>query len=201
MRFSIIYADPPWQYKDRAAAGKRGAVFKYPVLTLKAIRELPVERIASDNSILFLWATFPLLEDALAVIDAWGFKYKTVGFVWVKTNKIAKTLAMGMGNYTRSNAEVCFIGTRGRVKRKRANVQSAIIAPRLAHSAKPKAVRRRIVNLMGDVPRIELFARAKGVTEDGWMCLGFEADGRDIRDSVGGLVSSFDFLDDLGRSM
>ena len=84
-KYNIIYADPPWSYRDRASAGKRGASFKYKVQEQDWICNLPVQDISDDNCILFMWVTMPQLPNAFEVINSWGFKYKTCGFTWVKT--------------------------------------------------------------------------------------------------------------------
>jgi len=126
---------------------------------------LPVKDIAADNSILFLWATFPKLPDAFEVIKAWGFNYKTVGFVWIKKNKKADSLFWGMGMWTRSNAEICLIATKGRPERLDCGVHQVIISSVEEHSKKPDEIRTRIIQLIGDVPRVELFARQ---TPPGW---------------------------------
>lgn len=168
--YQIIYADPPWNYRDQCRAGNRGAVFKYPTMKLPQIKALPVRHISADNCVLFMWATAPMLPEGLAVIDAWGFKYKTVGFTWVKTTSKGN-LAVGMGHYTRANAEFCLIGVRGSPKRVDSGVQSAIISPRRKHSQKPDEIMDRIVRLYGNVPRIELFARER---VDGWDAWGNE---------------------------
>jgi len=120
---------------------------------------LPVKDIAADNSILFLWATFPKIPDALEVIKAWGFQYKTVGFVWVKQNKKALSLFWGMGMWTRSNAEMCLIAVRGKPQRIDCGVHQVVISPVEAHSKKPDEIRTRILQLVGDLPKVELFAR------------------------------------------
>lgn len=165
--YSVIYADPPWEYRDKCNDGKRGASHKYPVMKLSDIKDLPIEEIANEDCILFLWSTAPMLPVALEVIKAWGFKYKTIGFTWVKITSKGK-VAIGMGHYTRSNAEFCLIGVRGRFKRVDGGVPSAILAPRRKHSQKPDEVRDRIVQLSGDVPRIELFARERVPGWDAW---------------------------------
>lgn len=172
MKYNIIYADPPWQYRDKAGAGERGAEFKYPVMTLNDIMELPVEKLAADDCVLFLWATMPLLPEALNVLQAWGFTYKTVAFTWCKKTKHGKW-HWGMGNWTRSNPELCLLGLRGKPKRISASVHSVVDDQIGRHSAKPDTVRQRIVNLMGDLPRIELFARDK---VSGWHAWGNEVD-------------------------
>lgn len=167
--FSVIYADPAWSYRDKCNAGKRGAAYKYPTMKLADIRAMPVADIAAPDSLLFMWATFPLLPEAMAVMEAWGFKYKTVGFTWIKINPKALTPRQCMGNYTRANAEVCLIGAKGKgVKRISASVHSVVQAPIRDHSEKPAEVRDRIVQLVGDVPRIELFARHVVEGWTGW---------------------------------
>jgi site-specific DNA-methyltransferase (adenine-specific) len=168
-RYSVIYADPPWTYKDKANAGKRGAVHQYPVMELDDIKALPVGDIAADNSALFLWVTAPLLPTCLEVVIAWGFKYKTIGFTWVKTYPESEKYFMGMGNYTRSNAEFCLLAFKGEVLRVLSkSVRSLVVTPLGRHSEKPSVVRERIVELFGDIPRIELFARQRVAGWDAW---------------------------------
>lgn len=167
-KYQIIYADPPWSYKDKALAGKRGAVCKYPVMSLEDIKNLPVGGVASENCVLFLWVTMPKLNEVFEVIKAWGFEYKTVAFTWVKRNKISNNWFWGMGRWTRANAELCLIATKGKPKRISATVHSIVDTPVQQHSQKPNEVRKRIVNLMGDLPRIELFAREKTPGWDVW---------------------------------
>lgn len=167
--FKIIYADPPWSYRDKCHAGKRGAGYKYPVMNTSDIKRLDVQSLADKDCTLFLWATMPMLPDAIEVAKAWGFTYKTVGFVWVKTNRKSNTDFFGMGNWTRANAELCLIATRGKPKRVSACVRQIVSSPVLAHSEKPSDVRDRIVMLMGDLPRVELFARHQ---TPGWKTWG-----------------------------
>lgn len=169
-RFSVILADPPWSYRDKAADGERGAGFKYDVMTLDDIKGLPIREIADKDCALFMWATYPMMPEAFEVLNAWGFKYRTVAFTWVKTTKHEK-LAMGMGNWTRANAEPCLLATRGKPKRVSASVHSVIMSERREHSRKPDEQYERIEQLMGDVPRIELFARQH---RDGWISWGNE---------------------------
>lgn len=169
-KYPIIYADPPWKYKDSCHAGKRGACYKYPTMSLTDIKALPVKDIAADNSVLFLWVTFPLLQEGLDLMPFWGFTYKTIGFVWTKGNLLTGKFPMGMGSYTRSNPELCLLGIRGKLKRFSAGVRSEIITPRWEHSKKPPEVRQRIVDLMGKnrFPRLELFARERLPDWDAW---------------------------------
>lgn len=167
-RYSIIYADPPWAYKDKAASGKRGASFKYNVEESNWIASLDVRSIANVDCCLFLWATMPLLDQAFDVIEEWGFTYKTVAFVWVKTQKVGRKLFLGMGNWTRANAELCLLAVKGKPKRVSAAVHSVVISPIREHSRKPDEVRDRIVKLCGDVTRIELFSRQATRGWDVW---------------------------------
>lgn len=116
---------------------------------------------------LFLWVTFPYLLDGLKVMKEWGFKYKTCGFNWIKRNKVSDTWFFGLGHWTRANSELCLIGTNGTIKRKSNKVSQIIDTHIEEHSKKPAIVRDKIVELVGDMPRIELFARQ---TVDGWDC-------------------------------
>lgn len=178
-KYKIIYADPPWQYHNNKGQG--AAERHYSCLSNEEIRSLPVADIAADDCILFLWVTFPCLLEGISVLEAWGFTYKTCGFNWVKRNKKADTFFFGLGNWTRSNSEICIIGTKGRPKRESKAVKQVCDARIMNHSKKPDEIRERILNLCGDLPRIELFARQR---YDGWDCLGNEIDGKDIRDAI-----------------
>lgn len=174
-KFKIIYADPPWSYNQRWSLKHHktrfggGACNYYKLMTTDQICNLNVSDIADDNCVLFLWVTFPRLQESFRVMEAWGFTYKTVGFTWIKTNKNDGRPFFGVGFYTKSNAEVCLLGTKGKMKPISNSVSSAIISPRQEHSRKPDEVRDRIVQLYGDVPRIELFARQK---TKGWEVWG-----------------------------
>ena len=170
-KYQIIYADPPWSYKDKALAGNRGACCKYPVMESKDIHKFPIKDIADKDCVLFLWVTMPKLNECFDLIEKWGFEYKTCAFTWVKKNKKSDSWFMGMGRWTRSNAEICLLATKGNPKRINAGVHSIIDTPIEEHSKKPNEVRERIVKLIGDVPRIELFARQEA---DGWDCWGNE---------------------------
>lgn len=137
-------------------------------MTVPQICELPVADIAAKDSVLFLWATFPNLPEAFEVIQAWGFTYKTVAFVWVKQNKKAPSWFWGLGFWTRSNAEICLLATKGKPKRQSARIHQIIDSPIEGHSKKPDEARTRIIELMGDLPRIELFARQETAGWDVW---------------------------------
>lgn len=167
-KYSIIYADPPWSYNDKALAGKRGAGCHYPVQSQKWIESLPVNSIAAENCFLFLWVTFPKIFEIAPLFSAWGFKYKTCAFTWIKRNKKSGSLFWGMGNWTRANAELCLLGVRGAPERRSAGVHQVIESPIGRHSEKPAEARERIVKLCGDLPRIELFARQSTPGWDVW---------------------------------
>lgn len=164
--YQVIYADPPWRYEQKRLQG--AAEHHYPTMSIEEICGLPVAEIAAKDSLLFLWATFPQLPEALRVISAWGFKYKTLAFLWLKKNKKADSWFYGMGFWTRGNAELCLLATRGHPKRQSASVHQFIISPIEEHSKKPDIVRDKIIALAGDVPRIELFARQETPGWDVW---------------------------------
>lgn len=171
-KYSIIYADPPWEFSAWSKKAQKHVSKHYPTMTIKEISDLPVEKLTTDNAVLLVWATFPNLPLALATIKAWGFTYKTCAFTWVKQNKKTPSLFWGMGYYTRSNAEVCLLATKGKpLPRLSHKVHSVICSPVAKHSKKPSEARNRIAELFGDVPRIELFARQHA---DGWDCWGNE---------------------------
>jgi len=178
-KYSIIYADPPWRYQDKALdAG--GAERHYSTMPVRDICALPVANLAADNAILFLWCTWPMYAEGLKVVEAWGFSLKTVAFVWMKTNKRANPDQtsffpsdnfddfLGLGRWTRSNSEFCLLATKGRPKRASTNVRQIICAPIGKHSAKPPETRDRIVKLAGNLPRVELFARQATLGWDTW---------------------------------
>ncbi len=177
-KYDIIYCDPPWSYDDKALAGKRGAGCKYNVMTLEELKNLPVNNISKEDSIMFMWVTFPKLIDGtcMEVMKAWGFTPKTCAFNWVKYHKNLKAF-MGMGRWTRANSEICILGTKGKPKRVSAGVRQLIETfekPEIIqsiperHSKKPDIVRDRIIELCGNVSRIELFAREKKDQWDSW---------------------------------
>lgn len=170
-KYQIIYADPPWSYRDKALSGNRGAICKYPVMGGEDLLAMPVNQIAADDCILFLWVTMPKLNEVFELIKAWGFEYKTVAFTWVKRNKISDSWFWGMGRWTRANAELCLLATKGKPKRMSASVSQIIDTPIERHSKKPDEVRNKIVKLAGDLPRIELFARQ---STPGWSVWGNE---------------------------
>jgi len=167
--YHVILADPPWSYRVWAKKDcARTAESHYPTMPLEDIQALRVQNLAAKNCALFLWVTFPLLQEAFRVIEAWGFIYKTVAFVWVKENKKSPSLFWGLGHWTRANAELCLLATKGSPARQSARVHQVLLSPVEEHSKKPDGIRERIVTLMGDVPRIELFARQATPGWDVW---------------------------------
>lgn len=170
-KFTVIYADPPWKYNQNKASG--AAEHHYPTMSIEEICALPVESLAEKDAALFLWTTFPQLPEALQVIKAWGFSYRSVAFVWVKQNRRSPSWFYGLGYWTRGNVEICLLGIRGHPKRKSAAVHQLIVSPVEEHSKKPDITREKIVELMGNVPKVELFARQ---SIPGWECWGNEVE-------------------------
>ena len=142
-------------------------------MSVEDICRLPIPNICNKDCILFLWATFPKLREALQVIQEWGFSYRSVAFVWLKQNKSGVGWFYGLGFWTRGNAEICLLATKGHPKRKSTRVHQFIISPLRGHSQKPDEARDKILELVGDLPRIELFAREKA---DGWDVWGNEVE-------------------------
>ena len=172
-KYNIIYADPPWQFKTYSEKGKekKSAENHYDCMNIEDIYDLPVQDIADDDCVLLLWVTYPLLKEGLRTIEEWGFTYKTCGFSWVKKNKKADSFFWGLGYWTRANNEICLLATKGKPKRVSKSVHQIIYEPIDKHSKKPSVVRENIVELCGDLPRIELFARQ---TAEGWDSWGNE---------------------------
>ena len=170
-KYKIIYADPPWRYEQKRLSG--AAEQHYKTMPVSEICELDVASVADRDCILFLWATFPQLTKALETIHAWGFRYKTVACGWVKQNKRKEDWFFGLGFWTRGNAEICLLATKGKPKRAAKNVRQLIVSPIEEHSKKPDEAREKIVALMGDLPRLELFARQK---TEGWDVWGDEVE-------------------------
>ena len=180
MKYKIIYADPPWSYDDKSL-NRGGAERHYKTEGNDVLSLIDVNSIADDDCVLFMWATFPKIKEALELMEAWGFEYKTNAFTWVKKNKIKDSWFWGMGSWTRNNAEYCLLGVKGKPKRISKGIHSVVDTKIGDHSQKPFEVRSRIVELMGDIPRIELFARDSGDKDlfgknrmDGWDVWGNE---------------------------
>ena len=173
-QFSIIYADPPWTFKNyNDEKSNHNANHHYSCMSMEDIKKIPVWDLAAKDCVLFMWCTDPLLNKQIEVINAWNFQYKTVGFYWIKENKNKSNMRFwkGPGYWTRANPEICLLATKGSPKRIGTNVDRLVIAERDVHSKKPLIIRDKIVELCGDVPRIELFART---TQEGWSSWGNE---------------------------
>jgi N6-adenosine-specific RNA methylase IME4 len=171
MKYSIILADPPWHFKAWSEAGSKRngiAAAHYKTMPLDAICALPVKELAEKDCVLFLWATWPNMQEALEVIRAWGFTYKTAAFVWIKQHRGGFGLHMGLGYWTRANTEPCLLAVKGSPKRVSKSVRQTVLAPLREHSRKPDEVHEKILDLMGDLPRIELFARRPYPGWDVW---------------------------------
>ena len=171
-KYNIIYADPPWSFKNYSKKGEgRNPNQHYLTMGKEDIKQLPVNDIAADNSVLFLWVVNHSLPLAFEVIDSWGFEYKTMAFVWVKRNIKSEGFFTGLGYWTRGNPELCLLATKGKPSRVSKAVKELVIEPRSQHSKKPDRIRNDIVDLCGNLPRIELFARE---TAEGWDSWGNE---------------------------
>lgn len=182
-KYGIIYIDPPWDYKRKGGPKHIGmAAQTYPTLKDDDIYALNINDLSADDCFLFLWCTWPKLEEGMSAIKSWGFRYVTAAFVWVKTNKKkVDTLFWGSGHYSRANTEPCLLGVKGKPKVLYHGVHqvipyedldeiipSEIISPNVRHSAKPAEARDRIIKLCGDIPRIELFSRGPIDNWDSW---------------------------------
>lgn len=176
MKYDIIYADPPWR-NPKSGTNARNNEKHYPSMSTDEICNLPVKEIGTYRSILWIWCVFPNLPDVFRVMEAWGYEYYGLGFDWCKT-KADGTPKIGCGYYTRQNNELCLIGVKpglkNRIKPMVKNVGCSILEPAREHSRKPASVRDKIVEICGDLPRIELFAREK---TDGWDVWGNEVNG------------------------
>ena len=194
-KYSIILADPPWKYGDARnyktknnPTGSGGASKHYPVMTLEELKSIPVKDIADDDCMLLMWVTGPKMDWGLEVLKSWGFKFCTIPFVWIKMkNDMSEPRKDGIGSYTLNNAEYVLLGRKGKYWRNSTKVKQIIQTPKFEHSVKPPEIRDRIVELFGDVPRIELFARQQ---MNGWDSIGNDLDGRDISESVNLLIKN-----------
>jgi N6-adenosine-specific RNA methylase IME4 len=169
--FGAILADPPWSWSSWSKTNQNRAAFNYyAVMSLDGIKGLPVADLAADNCVLFLWAINSMLPQAIAVMGAWGFEYKTVAFTWAKRTPTDAAWHLGLGYWTRQNSEHCLLGVRGKPKRMGRDVRELVIAPRREHSRKPDEVAAGIERLVPG-PYLELFARE---THPGWTSWGNE---------------------------
>lgn len=174
-KYPIIYADPPWEFRNKNTGGgmKSGAQNHYATMSIEQMMEMDIQKITTPDAILFMWWVPSQPLEALKLAKAWGFEFKTMfGFVWVKLTKRGKRW-FGMGNWTRMGVEACLIATKGKIKRKNAGVRSLVVSRAYHHSKKPETVRGRILKLCGDLPRVELFSRNN---PKGWDVFGNECE-------------------------
>jgi N6-adenosine-specific RNA methylase IME4 len=180
-RYRVIYADPAWRHVTRSPKGvtRRAPSQHYPTMPLADICALPVREVAAKDCHLFLWTTGPHLQQAFRVMESWGFKYSSIGFLWAKLNPGAAgamfltdaDFHVGMGYTTRKNTELCLLGRRGNPGRLSKSVRELIVAARREHSRKPDQARSRI-EAYSDGPYLEMFARESA---PGWDAWGLEA--------------------------
>ena len=173
-KYNIIYADPPWTFESKSYQdGNRDMIdiqkAQYNTMTEQEICSLPVQAIADHNCILFMWVTDSHLKEALSVINAWGFTYKTICFTWVK-QYASGSYCYNFSPYVLKSTEICLIATKGKLKeiKKRNDIKGLVFAERTKHSKKPQEVRNLITKMCKDLPRIELFAREKTKGWDAW---------------------------------
>ena len=165
-KYQVIYADPPWTMGKSHKA--RVYCPQYDTMDLDSICSLPVSEIAAKNAALFLWCLNGQIENAIRVMHSWGFSLRTVAFVWVKTSRSTGQPNCRVGHWTLNGTEQCLLGVRGSMRKVTMNVRQVYMGPRQRHSQKPEEIRNRIVDLFGDVPRIELFARQRVEGWDAW---------------------------------
>jgi len=181
-KYQIIYADPPWGHDDKMETHSFSQLNHYKTMTTKEICDLSIKDITDKDCVLFLWVVSPMLTDGIQVMESWGFKYKTIAFCWSKIGSDGAWI-YNLGRWTMGNIELCLLGVKGHPKRIIKNVKQLCVAIRIEHSKKPNEIRNRIVTLMGDLPRIELFARDNGIKDmfnynklEGWDCWGNEVE-------------------------
>jgi site-specific DNA-methyltransferase (adenine-specific) len=187
-KYQVIYADPPWHYNnslDNASNqnSKINADKVYPTMSSKDIAHLPVKGITEDDAICFMWTTDTHVPQAIEIMKAWGFTYKTIAFVWEKLTKNGKS-AMVMGPWIHKNCEICLMGTKGKMMQhlRDNKVQQLVKAQRTKHSKKPQEVADLITRMFPAGEKIELFARD---AKPGWDVWGNEIQ-NDIQMDLGG---------------
>ena len=193
-KYQIIYADPPWNFGNRMYSSNKSDHHRhitraYSVMKTQDICNLPIKNIIDMDCACFMWAADAFIPDALQVMNAWGFKYKTIGFIWQKKEISGKQVCF-MGQWTMKGSEIVLFGTKGKmsqylISRK---VRQLVEFPRerKIHSKKPSIFREKILQMFGpNLLRLELFARQK---TEGWDAIGNDIDGKDIRVTLGEMV-------------
>ena len=173
-KYDVILCDPPWQFKTYSGAGTphRSEEDHYETMVHESLTDIPVKEWAAKDCALFMWVIDSHLPEAMKLIEAWGFKYQTIAFSWVKLAKNGQP-RMGMGYWTRKESEICLLATRGKPGRVGKGVRQVIMAPRREHSRKPDEQYERIEALMGEGSKLEMFARQSW---PGWSVWGNEVD-------------------------
>lgn len=168
-RYGLIYCDPPWRFDLWSPSGneKKTPSAHYGVMGLKEIMLLPVSSLAAKDCLLVMWAVAPMLDQAIAVMGAWGFKFKTAG-AWAKQSSTGEKWAFGTGYLLRGATEFFLIGTRGSPKSAVRDVRNLVVAPIREHSRKPDSFRTSLERMFPHVPRVELFARQRATGWDAW---------------------------------
>jgi N6-adenosine-specific RNA methylase IME4 len=173
MPYSVFYADPPWDYDGHTqhtnTAPVASAVNHYPTMPLDELKAMPIEAISEPNALLFMWTSSPHLPQAIELMTAWGFEYKTIAFVWYKQK-------MNPGYYTLSQCEICIVGKRGKFPTPRGSRKERqfLSELRTAHSRKPAEIRNRITKMFPTQAKLELFAREP---TEGWAVFGNQVEG------------------------
>ena len=176
MTYKICLCDPAWSFETYSDKGRDRSP-DYHLSSLDRMKSLTVPDIMDKDSVCVMWATYPQLPEALELLEAWGYKYTTTLFTWVKLNKTGQGYFMGLGYYTRANPEIAILGKRGKgLPVLSHDIPNLIVSRIRKHSQKPDEVRDKIVQLFGDLPRIELFARRR------WT--GWSAWGSDVKSDV-----------------
>ena len=187
-KYSVILADPPWQYTTKECLAKTSILngelnTHYSTMTLDELKRLNIPKISSENSLLFLWVVSPMLDDGIDVLKSWKFIYATIAFVWYKQRT-------NPGHYTMSECEICLVGKRGTIPKPRGarNIRQFLSEMRGNHSSKPDEIRNRISLMFPSQKKIELFAREK---HEGWDVWGNEVDGIDLFVPTGEKVEGY----------
>ena len=167
-KYGVIIADPPWPYQNFSNRKQGAASAAYNLMSMDELIQMPVDKLALDNCILFLWGTWPKLPEAIDVVRAWGFEYVT-GLPWVKLNKNGHSIYYGVGFWVRGCSEYVVIARRGNVSPPRLEGFLGLMSPNLYHSRKPDSIHDLAETLSG--PYLELFARR---TRSGWDVFGNE---------------------------
>ena len=182
MKYQVLYIDPPWSYKNKNTGGtmKSGANAKYPTLTTQDLCNLPIKEISEKDSVLYMWATVPLMVECLQVFNSWGFTYKTM-ITWNKQGQ------NGLGYWYRGQCEHILFGIRGKVKAFRIQEPNFIQCKVEKHSKKPEVFRRLIERSTPNLPRkLEIFSRER---VEKWDAIGNDIDGLDIRESLNNIIN------------